>query len=233
MTGADAIQALVILTLMVVSYRWFWTSKDRFLRKACVIDRSFVYDVTHTGSMFVPSFDHFISEGAEIYIPTGDGLYAKRVKNARRIAYRDGLIRWLKEKRAIVHIVVTVGEEALQEWQGIKDAYPNQLHVYFLRPELALGPEQAATKARIERLHTFHPVMLVNPVGSKHSPGAMWIEHNHPLGSKFAYHTEWIIPKDAANDPRFEQYRAMYVSLLDGPHVQEIRATEMSNAVAA
>jgi hypothetical protein len=65
-TGTEAIQGMGILVLMGVSYWYFWTAKDRLLKNACVTGRSLTYDVTHTGSMFVPSFDCYMSKGAEI-----------------------------------------------------------------------------------------------------------------------------------------------------------------------
>jgi len=237
MTGADAIQGLIILLLMGISYWWFWSSKERLLRNACVIDRSFKYDVTHTGSMFVPSFDRFITTGAEVFIPTGDGLYTRRVKQKRGIAYKQGLLHWLGDKKATIHIVITVElDSACEEWQSIKDAYPDQMHLYLLRPERAEGPDRDRTISLIKALNTFHPALLVNPKGSAESPGAMWIENNHPIGSKYAYHVEWVIPNEAAKDPRFEQYREMYRSLLMGPHVEEIQASSsmpMRAAIAA
>jgi hypothetical protein len=237
MSGPDAIQGLFILVLMGISYWWFWSSKERFLKRACVIDRSFKYDVTHTGSMFVPSFDRYMSPGAEVFIPTGDGLYPTRVKQSRGIEYKHGLLNWLKDKHATIHIFITIGaDSACQEWQSIKDAYPDQFHLYLLRPERAEGPDKDATKSIIEKLHTFHPALLVNPKDSDQYPGAMWIENNHPVGSKYAYHVEWVFPPDAAHDPRFEQYKHMYEALLKGPHVEEVSATastQMSGAMAA
>ena len=53
----------------------------------------------------------------------------------------------------------------------------------------------------------------------------MWIEAHHPVGSKFAYHVEFVAPVDAASDYRVGLYEQMYETLLRGPHVEYLETT--------
>ena len=92
--------------------------------------------------------------------------------------------------------------ETASQWQPLKNEYSDLFHVYFLHRDRAAE----ATRAQIESLDTFHPVIVINQKGTDAFPGAMWIEQNHPIGSKFAYHVKFVDPTDAAKDDRLEKY---------------------------
>ena len=232
MTNSQLAQFIFVFVLLGASYWWLWTWTDRDQRRISrVAAHSTFYKVAHTGSMFVPSFDAFMEEGAEVYIAAGDGLYPSRVKSKRGEVYNNGLKTWLDKKRATIHLVIThPSERARKQWQSMAAAYPNRFNVYLLDREKVAGPAAEVTKDQITKLDTFHPELLINKSETSESAGAMWIEGNHPVGSKYAYDVEFVDPAHIAHDKRFKSYRRMYEQLLDGPHVEVLNT---SSAVRA
>jgi len=231
MTTTEVIQLCSVLLFLAVSYWWFWTWADREQRNALINTASTQYRVARTGSMLIPSFDPFVEKGASIYIPTSDGLYATLTSLGDQ--YRKGLMSWLR-RGATVHVVVTrPGPQCRAEWQVFIDAFAETFLLHELDRE-ALSADDALLKSQIQKLDTFHPVLLINPCGGA-IPGAMWIEGFHAIGSKYAYNVEFIHPSDVALDVRFEQYKQMYDKLLKGSHVITIQGNrkQAHNALAA
>jgi len=201
MTTTEVIQFVLILMFLGASYWWLWTLSDRELRKVLVKNDSAEYPVTQSGSMFVPSFDPYVLKGSEIYIPVTDGLYHTRVKANRRIQYMNGLKTWV-ERGADVHLVVTRADErCCGEWQQLVDEHPDGFHVHILDRSKAAQAASDSIELQIAALDTFHPALLVNLATNtatrSAAPGAMWIELNHPVGSKYAYDVSFVNPERA------------------------------------
>jgi hypothetical protein len=212
MTGTEVLQFGAIVLCLAVSYWWFWTWTDRAQRNALVKLGSAEYPVARTGSMLIPSMDPFVVKGSTIYIPSSDGLYHTIIRKGLARQYVTGLTSWL-EKGATVHVFVTrPNERCLAEWKACANEASN-FYLHFLNRSQTTSQE---IKDQIEKLDTFHPVLLVLPPGGDY-PGAMWIEGFHPVGSKYAYNVEFRNPADTARDVRFRKYRTMYERLLKEP----------------
>jgi hypothetical protein len=230
MTTTEVLQLCLIVVFLSVSYWWFWTWADREQRSALINTRSTEYRVARTGSMLVPSFDPYVEKGAWIFIPSSDGLYATLTSLGGE--YRKGLMGWLERGANISVVVCRPNADCCQEWQPFVDAFPQTFHLYQLNREALTGPNADLMRLQIERLDTFHPVILVNPKGSKF-PGAMWIEGYHGIGSKYAYNVEFVHPSDVTKDGRFEKYQEMYKELLKGPHVTTLAPSKAVTLKAA
>jgi hypothetical protein len=183
--------------------------------------------VAQCGTVWLPKFDRWVKRGAEIYLPAGDGLYVQRIKKRRASLFRKTLKKWLLKDGAIVNLIITVQDEELlkkarEEWQPWKDEQPERFRVFILHRDRVSGPSAELTRSQIEVLDTFHPVLLVN--SQDVSGNAMWIEAYHPVGSKFAYHVQFVVPADTENDVRFTEYKDMYRQLLQGSHVEELKS---------
>jgi hypothetical protein len=154
-----------------------------------------------------------------VYLPAGKGLYPKRVGGRKGSAWKITLQRWRKNG-ATVHLIVTLPNKKAKDlwWPLVKECAPD-FHVHLLDRELA----NAEDRADIERLDTFHPVLLVNSSGDSR-PGAMWIERDHPVDSIHAYNVEYVAPQDAKTDERFDKFRCMYERLLRGRHATTVGA---------
>ncbi len=177
-----------------------------------------------SSSVFVPHFDRYVDENSVIYLPSGDGLYMMRFKRRRNLRYRSALDAWLR-RGATIHIMITCGSEkiARELWRPLKNLFPNNLHVHFLdRTKVQAGDDAADLKLAIERLDTFHAVILLNSRPSPWVPGAMWIETNHPVSSKFAEGISFVKPEDASKDERLAEYEDLYKRLLSGPQATEL-----------
>lgn len=220
MTSAEIVQLILVIGVAAYIYwRWVMSQNDREARLASKQRGSTTYEVTQTGSLFVPRFDPYVHEGDKIYIPTGDGLYVWRIKKERAAAYKAGLKTWL-ERGAIINLIITSPSAPAQsEWQPLKDQHPDTFNVYFLDRQKVSGPTANTTRLQIGTLDTFHPVILIAAPDSESAPGAMWIEDLHPMESKYAYRVDFVAPADAVNDDRLEDYRRVYESLLIGTHV--------------
>ena len=217
-----------IAVVTFVYWRWILSQNDREVRTAWRERGTNTYEVTQTGSLFVPRFDRYVEAGATLYIPAGDGLYPRRIKNKRAASYRAGLHRWLTRGAKVNIIVSSPNPQAYVEWRPLKDRFPSNLEVFFLHREKASGLNCAQTAAQIATLDTFHPVILDSPPNSVHS-GAMWIEHLHPLESKYAYRVEFIDPADPvdqASSRKLETYLRTYEVLLSGDHVESLDTSE-------
>jgi hypothetical protein len=222
MTGNEVIQFFLITLALAISYWWLWTWNERGQRNAVVKLVSAKYPVAQAGSLLAPSLDPYITAGATVYIPAADGLYPTRIKTARRSAYRNSIQRWLG-RGASVHIIVTLPcERACEEWRSLVESYPNQFFVHLLHRDRIAGPQTDLIRSQIERLDTFHPLLVTSPDGATQIPGAMWIEGYHPIGSKYAYDVEFVNPEEAAKDGRFNKYKQMYEGLLQGAHVESL-----------
>jgi len=228
---AITIQLAIVVAVLALSSWWIWTNNDREQQRALIGLNSATYPVAYTGSMLTASFDPYVEAGSEVFIPTGDGLYATRVKSKRGTRYRDYLACWLEEKQTTINIIITRSDPSCRaEWLALKKKHPERLNVYMLDRNKVSGDRAARLKSRIDALDTFHPVLLITPPGSKAHPGAMWIEANHPIGSKFAYGVEFLKPSDVKKDPRFQQYKEMYDDLLVGTHVTILTLDEEHGA---
>ncbi|HUC63446.1 MAG TPA: hypothetical protein VMF53_15980 [Alphaproteobacteria bacterium] len=233
MTATEAVQLLFILVGVGIAYRWLWTWNSRMIRRVSFDTHATTFPVTHTGSMFVPQFDKYAANGSQVFIPAGDGLYCTRIKRSRRARYKNGLKKWLDKKEMTIHLVITLPSDAARkEWQSLKDEYPDRFCVYLLHREKVTEPSADMIKSQIASLDTYHPSLLVNPPGTDCFPGAMWIEAFHPVGSKFAYHVEFVPPAVAVNDERFDKYRQLYKAILQGPYVEQMQKTARSRIAA-
>jgi hypothetical protein len=224
MTRTEIVQLFLILLFLVISYWWFWTWGDREQRGAIVTTKSTIYEVARTGSMLVPSLDPFIQGGSTVYIPASDGLYVTVISRLWRWRYNRGLRRWLR-RGANIHLIITRPSEHCREiWQRVIDKYPLTFHLHLLNREKAGGPGADSLRVQIDRLDTFHPVLVVNSQGP-FVPGAMWIEGYHPVGSKYAENVEFVHPSAATKDERLEKYNEMFERLIQGPHVTTVMPT--------
>lgn len=231
MSSSEVIIFCGFITLMGSFYYWFLGSEDREVRRRAQDDRSRVIPVAGCGSLFVPQLDKLVGSRSVLYIPSGDGLYPTRRKRARNRTYQDGLAQWLA-RGAVIHLIVTIpNDEVATVWHPLKALYPDRLHVHLLDRSRAAGPSAAQTRAKIEQLDTFHAAILLNPPGTASAPGALWIEANHPVGAKHAYHIEFVAPKDAALDTRLVAYHSLYEELLEGPHTSELGEPSAAPAV--
>jgi hypothetical protein len=161
----------------------------------------------------VPSLDPFIQGGSTVYIPASDGLYVTVISRLWRWRYNRGLRRWLR-RGANVHLVITRTTDHCREiWQRVIDKYPLTFHLHLLNREKAIGVGADSLRFQIDRLDTFHPVLVVNSRGP-FVPGAMWIEGYHPVGSKYADNVEFVHPSAAAKDERLQKYNEMFERLI-------------------
>jgi hypothetical protein len=222
MTGTEVIQFLVLVGVLSISYWWLWTWDEREQRNALTVANSAEYAVAQTGSMFWPSFDLYVEKGSTVYIPVADGLYTTRIKSDRCAQYKSALERWL-QRGATIHMLMTRPSDlhaARTEWSPLLTRYPTLFFVEVLDRDAVTGPEAQALKSQIEKLDTFHAVLLVNPPRAAGGPGAMWIEGYHPIGSRYAYDVRFVHPADIATDGRFDTYKQMYESLINDPHTR-------------
>ena len=215
---------LAFLFFGYIVYRWVWWHRGRD-KTAFDHGRSCAYPVAQTGSQWVPQFDLGVVPGTEIYVPAGDGLYVTKIKDSRADQLRSAMRRWLRERQAIVNMIITVDEpatvaRAVHEWQMLKNEYPDRFCLYILHRAKVRGESEKELRDQIAALDTFHPVLLINHKDP--SKSAMWIEGYHPVGSKFAYHVEYVAPEQASQDERLEQYTKMFERLLQGPHVEKM-----------
>ena len=225
MTTIEVIQFACILALLAASYWWFWTWGDREQRNALIKMESAEYPVALTGSMFVPSFDPYVTKEGTVYLPVTDGLYPTRITPKKRGNYLGGLRGWLQRGAKIEMFVTRPEPRCVDEWASLVDEFPDRFRLHLLDRNQVAGPDAEKIKSQIERLDTFHPVILVDS-SDVARPGVMWIEGHHPVGSKYAYNVKFSKPADTATDDRFPKYKEMYAALLKGPHVKTIQPTK-------
>src|SRR4051812_11433190 len=233
LTREDALE-LVLALIFSAGVLWWWfiwhPSRDR--RRARRHTQSARYAMASASSLLIPRFDPYVRKGSVVYMATGDGCYVRRIKRSRAGTLRDTLRDWLDQRQAIVHLIITVpSEQARHEWLWLKEKCPGRFHLYFLHRDRVSGAAADKTKATIETLDTFHPLLLINPPNTTSS--AMWIEGYHAVGSKYAYHVEFVCPADVAKDTRLDQYKHMYEDLLQGDHVEELVGVPPSDLRAA
>ena len=172
--------------------------------------------------MLVPLLDPYVGAGSVLFVPSGDGNYLTRNRKHVNERYKNALIRWL-ERGAVIHIIITwLDGRDDTPWRELKTRFPEKLHVNFLDRTRVSGPQAGQTRDAIKRLDTYHAVVLLNARDTDGYPGAMWLEANHPLTSKFAFGIEFVAPADAAHDERLERYATFYRDILIGSHASEL-----------
>lgn len=161
---------------------------------------------------FNREFTSQIRAGTTLLIPVGDGCYTDHVDEEKGNHWLKTLRRVIL-KGATVYVIVTApNDRASRLWEPLIMSCGDRFRFVTLDRSKA-SPQH---KIEIERLDSFHPVLLFH--GDLDEPlvlpKAMWIEHYHPPGQAEAYDVEMIGPKSVRRDERFEQYLGLFRTLL-------------------
>ena len=118
-----------------------------------------------------------------------------------REKWAENLRSWLERGCQIDYLVSQPSANAHGVLRDIHSEYPERFH---FRDVVDLDDSiSAENKKRLKELRTFHFVLFDNP-------RQIWIEGNHPEESLQAFDCEYVPPKRAQRDDRYEEYSDVF-----------------------
>lgn len=220
-----------VLVLTLISFGYWWLLKWRASR--CIRiepnKRSTIAEAS-ASSLLTGALDPLIKGDSRLIIPSGDGLYIRRLMRDRpklSRQWRRILREWAGRGARIELIVTRSNDEAIAFWTEAAKEMKN-LHIHFI-DKAHLNPEQRTVANALDE---FHPTLLLKETSDQPcEPLAMWIEWLHPTNSITASHIEFVPPAAMTDDlkERFQKYLTGLHSLLsDGPHLKTIHGETSS-----
>jgi hypothetical protein len=159
----------------------------------------------------VPRFDPLIREGdrATVTIVGGPGTYATlsakqlSIHGAELTDWREGLwartlCKWLENGVVVDYLLAAPTDEGVESLSFFASKYPGRFNLTLLSLSAFESDED---KSMVGELATFHPCLLENATTGER---AMWIENYHALDSVVATSVEYVAPRDARADSRFD-----------------------------
>lgn len=165
-------------------------------------------------TQLAPLLSPHVNHQTQITIVGNRGDYSALVatktnpKNLNDEKWISTLRTWLEAKAEIQYLLVAATDNGRAVLQPLAKEYKN-FHLWEITPS---DVENDVDKAYITELITFHPILLEN---SSQKLRAMWIENDHQPGSFVAKDCEFVAPRDARVDPRFDAFRNLLVHLID------------------
>jgi hypothetical protein len=115
--------------------------------------------------------------------------------------------RWLRAKAEVYYLLVAATHDGRAVLEPLAKEYRN-FHLKELTPD---DVSNSVDKAYVKELLTFHIVLLED--GSTNAR-AMWIEREHLPGSITANNCEFVAPRDATTDVRFDEFAGLLDHLI-------------------
>ena len=152
-------------------------------------------------SDLVPLVNKLSFENSKLRIVGYDGQY---ILGKNRRLWRKSLSEWLRKGLDVEYILMDPPREVIDSFKKIKEQEKEggvRLKIFVFERSDASG------MAKWEKLKTFHPTLFYGGDGTK----AMWIEEDHPLGSRFAYDVTYVPPDamDEEQNRKFDGYERM------------------------
>ena len=165
-------------------------------------------------SDLAPLVNKLSLENSKLRIVGYDGQY---ILGRNKRLWRKSLSKWLKEGLDVEYILMNPPSEVIDSFKKIKEQEKEggvRLKLFVFERSDASGTTEW------EKFKTFHPTLFYGGDGTK----AMWIEEDHPLGSRFAHGVTYV-PPDAMNEEqngKFKKYERMIES--SKGHCREVAA---------
>lgn len=165
-------------------------------------------------SDLVPLVNKLSLENSKLRIVGYDGQY---ILGKNRRLWKKSLSEWLRKGLDVEYILMKHHCEVIDSFKKIKEQEKEggvRLRIFVFEPS------DASEMAEWEKLKTFHPTLFYGGDGTK----AMWIEEDHPLGSRFAYDVTYVPPDamDEEQNRKFDGYERMINS--SKSHCREVEA---------
>jgi hypothetical protein len=161
------------------------------------------YAEANVATQLVPLLEPHVTFGTELTIVGNRGDYSALVaaqtsaQDVNNEKWIHALRSWLDAKAEINYLLVAANDDGRAILEPLRHQYSN-FHLWQVTPE---DFDNDVDKAYVKELTTFHPILLEN---KKKKIRAMWIENDHQPGSITAKNCEFIAPKDARTDRRFD-----------------------------
>ena len=172
-------------------------SRSRYPQRAVRIP------VAQVANDLVPLVDRLSLENGRLQLVGYDGKYILG-KNGN--IWKDSLSKWLEKGLNVEYVLMAPSPEVIDAFRRIKERTKKeigQLEVFIFKC--------TDRPAEWKQLETCHPTLFH---GDDETTKAMWIEGDHPIGSRFVYDVTYV-PPDAMNDEqnrKFEEYKHMIES---------------------
>ena len=164
-------------------------------------DRIVKIAVAQIANDLVPLIDKLSLDNSRLRIVGYDGQY---ILGENRRLWRNALSRWLKKGLNVEYILMNPSQDVVNSFTRIKDKAKikdGRLKIFVLECPDANGLKE------VKRLKTTHPTLFSGGDGTK----AMWVEGDHPLGSRFAYDVTYVPPgaMNEGQNRKFNEYERM------------------------
>jgi len=150
-------------------------------------------------SVMVPLVSKYRTKETEIKIIGADGEYAYN-----KPSWLETIDLWMNEGNTISYLLINPSQNALSVFKKLKDKYPKRFYLDTVRTDKDLKDEKANELVR--KYEKFHFALFENP-------RQMWIEGYHPRGVDIAYDCEYVPPRKAFTDQRFDRFTSNFIMI--------------------
>lgn len=173
--------------------RGWWRARGPHRREISVAQANMAQDLC-------PLIDRYMKEGSTILIPGGDPNELFRPL----YPWNRYLRKWLERGAHITYCLVEPSNHAESKLERLQREFPRLMDLRIVWSVDQIDDEK--DQKLVERMRTYHTVLLENKTDDGAVERVMWIEGNHPLRSKVAYDCQFVPPAIANNDTRFDNY---------------------------
>lgn len=164
------------------------------------LERRFYAEATVAKKMG-PLVDRYIKGSERILITGSDSANVKK----QGYPWTEFLSNWLDKKCKVEYLLIKPDAETVS---ALENLVRKGMQLYVVQDEdVDSASADKQDKGLVDRLKSFHFALFYDKLGQKQQ---MWIEGNHPHGSTIAYDCEYVPPRLAKDDERFDHLRGIY-----------------------
>jgi len=209
-----------VLSVVFVILNNFWVNakfeRDLVKRRAARVANALTpvrVPIAMIAQDMFPLFSQLpLEAGVQIQIVGNDGFYASK-KNKNGELLLDGIRKWMKKGVSVTYVLVdSCGDVSLdgsEKLNTLQNEFPN----LFRMVSIKLADLPSGVASATSELCNTHPT-IVQGNGLR----AMWLERNHPCGSKYAFNVDFFSPESLQNTKylsEFEKFRSQVAKLID------------------